>query len=103
MSGLLCGERGSGQWTVRRCRQGRRNRRIPEDTRPPWIRVRLGYLPFLWFERLRERFPDWWSVFEEDDAKWDRVFWWNQDATIKNEIMKAAREGGADEDQHGLV
>ena len=30
-------------------------RRFPEDTRPPWIRIRLGNLPGLWFERLRGR------------------------------------------------
>ena len=71
--------------------------RVPEDTRPPWIRTRLGYLPCLWFERLREHLPDWWDVFEEDDEKWDRVFWWNQEASIKNEIMKAARDEGVEE------
>ena len=78
-------------------------RRVPEDTRPPWIRIRLGYLPFLWFERLPGYLPDWWRVFQEDDMKWDRVFWWNQSASIRDGILKAAREGVADEDQHGLA
>ena len=40
---------------------------------------------------------------QEDDVKWDRVFWWNQRASIRNGILKAAREGGAGEDQHGLA
>ena len=78
-------------------------RRVPEDNRPPWVRGRPGYLPFFWFERLPGHLPDWWHVFQEDDVKWDRVFWWNHHASIHNECLKAARGGGADEDQHGLV
>jgi hypothetical protein len=66
--------------------------RAPEDVRPPWVRIRIGDLVMLWFERLRGYIHEcWWDVCLEDEVKWDRVFWWSDDAKIVNEIQRSSR------------
>ncbi|UKZ96767.1 uncharacterized protein TrAFT101_011544 [Trichoderma asperellum] len=59
---------------------------------PPWIRIRLGSLRFLFFQSAFGYVTtNWQRLVEEDKKNWDIVRWWNSVATTCNEVRRASR------------
>ncbi|KAL7907780.1 hypothetical protein GGI35DRAFT_67314 [Trichoderma velutinum] len=59
---------------------------------PPWIRIRLRSLRFLFFRSAcGDILNVWQRLVEEDKKNWDTVRWWNSVGPVCNEVRRASR------------
>ncbi|KAL7946010.1 hypothetical protein V8C42DRAFT_322214 [Trichoderma barbatum] len=64
---------------------------------PPWIRIRLQSLRYLFFMRAKGFIPSYWPyVVEEDREHWDTVRWWSSIGRTITEVRRSYRDGSSE-------